>query len=53
MRKTALNVEATQALYHIQRAEILPNLNISTNRAASRRTDRTEKRTDNTTKGRK
>ena len=36
MRKAALNVEAAQALYRIQRAEVLPNLGVS-GRGGSRR----------------
>ena len=36
MRKAALNVEAAQALYRIQRAEVLPNLGVSGRGAAER-----------------
>ena len=36
MRKAALNVEAAQALYRIQRAEMLPNLGVSARGASER-----------------
>ncbi|CAB3634999.1 efflux transporter outer membrane subunit [Achromobacter pestifer] len=36
LRKAALNVEAAQAMYRIQRAEMLPNLGVSASAAAER-----------------